>query len=158
MQQFAVQDGSKSVPGPFQTDWAASFAVHVIFVSLSLVLSRGDQLPVTWLAWFELKQQLGDTANWILGFCCETTDSTSLLFAWILLSAPIWKLQFSCLFEPCLVPNYCTSLLAFFLRHQPYGRPKWVYRYNTGEPFLEASFTLKRLISLGALYGPWRET
>lgn len=59
---------------------------------------------------------------WILDFWYKTTDSIPLLFvAWILLSAPIWKLQFSLLFELCLIPNSCTSLLAFFLQHQPYS-------------------------------------
>lgn len=96
---------------------------------------------------------------WILDFWYKTTDSIPLVFvAWILLSAPIWKLQFSLLFEPCLIPDSCTSLLAFFLQHQPYSRPKWAYRHNTGELFLKANFSLKRLISLGALYSPSRET
>ena len=96
---------------------------------------------------------------WISDFWHKTTDSIPLLFvAWILLSAPIWKPQFPLLCEPCVVPNYCTSVLAFFLQHQPYSRPKWAYRYNIGELCLKANFGLERLISLGALYSPWRET
>lgn len=154
-------DGRISAPGGFP-DWLGSLFCCSCHLCVP-VPQCPQQVPgFLWHAWQLVltKTTVSKYGTlWSLDFWHQTTDSIPLLFvAWILLSAPIWELQFSLLFEPCLVLSYFTSLLAFFLQHQPYSRPKWAYRYNTGELFLKANFSLIRLISLGAPYSPWRET